>query len=85
MSIMRCERHARSYDSDWDTTCPECASEPRYYCGDCDRYEDDPMWVDLEQCSCCGEYITAEDEPSDGLSPRERAWHNYGLSQKDFI
>ena len=85
MSIQRCERHDSSYDSDWDETCPDCAAEPRYFCGDCDRYEDDPMFADVEQCSACGAYITAEDDYADARSPQQRTYDDYGLSQKDFL
>ena len=30
-----------------------------YVCGDCDRIERDPMFLDLEKCSKCGELIEA--------------------------
>ena len=30
-----------------------------YVCGDCDRVERDPMFLDLETCSKCGELIEA--------------------------
>jgi len=30
-----------------------------YVCGDCDRIERDQMFLDIEMCSKCGEYITA--------------------------
>lgn len=85
MSITYCHQHDRSYDSDWDEICPECAGEPHYYCGDCDRVEDDPMWTDLEQCSACGAYISVMEDVADVRSPDERARDDYGLSIKDFV
>ena len=85
MSLIKCDRHDRFYDSDWDDTCPDCAGHPQYFCGDCDRYEDDPMFIDLEQCSQCGAYITAEDGDGASMTDRERAWDDYGLSMKDFL
>jgi hypothetical protein len=30
-----------------------------YVCGDCDRVERDPIFLDTETCSKCGELITA--------------------------
>ena len=30
-----------------------------YVCGDCDRIERDPMFLDLETCGVCGELIAA--------------------------
>ena len=40
-------------------------AEPgEYFCGDCDRVERDPIFLDLETCSQCGELLDWEsDEP----------------------
>lgn len=35
---------------------------PKYYCFDCDREETDPIMLDAERCSLCGEYIESEDD-----------------------
>ena len=32
---------------------------PKLYCVDCDRYERDPIFLDVERCSRCGEHIEA--------------------------
>jgi hypothetical protein len=37
----------------------EDAQPGDYVCGDCDRIESDPMFLDLETCSKCGELIEA--------------------------
>jgi len=33
-----------------------------YYCGDCDRVETDPIFLDLETCSTCGELLSYCDD-----------------------
>ena len=37
----------------------ENAQPGDYVCGDCDRIERDPIFLDLETCSKCGELIEA--------------------------
>ncbi len=46
----------------------EDAQPGDYVCGDCDRVERDPMFLDLETCSKCGELIEAiPDEMPDDI------------------
>ena len=35
----------------------EVAKPGDYVCGDCDRIERDPMFLDIETCSKCGQLI----------------------------
>lgn len=43
---------------------------PQLYCGECDRYERDPIFLDVERCGKCGELIempeTTTSEPGNG-------------------
>lgn len=39
----------------------ELRASPKLYCGECDRYERDPIFLDVERCSKCGEQIEATD------------------------
>ena len=41
------------------TETAENAQPGDYVCGDCDRIERDPIFLDLEMCSKCGEHIEA--------------------------
>jgi len=47
---------------------PEEAQPGDYVCCDCDRIERDPIFLDLETCSVCGELIEAiPDEDPDNI------------------
>lgn len=35
---------------------------PKLYCSECDRYERDPVFLDVERCSKCGELIEETDD-----------------------
>lgn len=57
------------------TETAENAQPGDYVCGDCDRIERDPIFLDLETCSKCGELIEAipdEDPPASGAVPSIR-------------
>ena len=47
------------------TETAENAQPGDYVCGDCDRIERDPIFLDLETCSKCGELIEAIPEQYD--------------------
>lgn len=49
---------------------------PKYYCGECDRIEDDPLFIDVERCSECGEYIEIAEE-DDGQPSEQQEWADY--------
>ena len=34
---------------------------PKLYCAECDRYERDPIFLDVERCSRCGELCEGAD------------------------
>lgn len=36
--------------------------QPHLFCGECDRYEFDPIFLDVERCSKCGELIEGLDD-----------------------
>lgn len=49
---------------------------PRLYCADCDRQELDPIFLDVERCSQCGELLEAADD-DDGQPSEQQEWHDY--------
>lgn len=53
--------------------------EPRYYCGECDRFEDDPIFIDTETCGKCGELIQAVEEEEFSHEERMRCINQTGL------
>lgn len=38
---------------------------PKFICGECDRYEFDPIFHDVEMCSQCGGPIELAEEEED--------------------
>ncbi len=50
-------------------------SAPKLYCSECDRYERDPLFLDVERCSQCGELIESSDD--DGQPDEQQEWRDY--------
>ena len=47
-------------------------------CVDCGRVETDPIFLDVERCGICGEFLEDDDDKNDDGQPDEQQeWHDY--------